>query len=59
MRRMRVLAWPRRPRNSRSCLERMPLTICGMTRVAIADDAGEELFAGLELARSGCGAARP
>ncbi len=31
MRRMRVLACPRRPRNSRSCLERMPLMICGMT----------------------------
>ena len=47
---MRVLACPRRPRKSRSCFERMPLTICGMTRVAVADDAGEQLLAGLELA---------
>ena len=31
MRRIRVLAWPRRPRKSMSCLERMALTIWGMT----------------------------
>ena len=31
MRRMRVFACPRRPRKSRSCFDRMPLMICGMT----------------------------
>ena len=49
MRRMRVFACPRRPRNSRSCLDEDAVDDLRDDRVAVADDAGEQLFAGAEL----------
>ena len=50
----RVLAWPRRPSRMKWCRESSALTSCGMHRVVVADDAGEERARRRAASRSGC-----
>ena len=45
----RLLAWPFSPRNSMSCWARMAMLSSGMHGVVVADDAGIQLLAGLQL----------
>ncbi len=49
----RLFAWPRSPRNTMWCPARIAFSISGMTRLVVADDAGQDALAARERARAG------